>query len=136
MATIDSLVGTELIRITLPLGANEGQPIRRIFALPEVGKWIDETLPHLPKEPNAAMWPCEELDDLMFNFISSEGRLIYGKTFKDLIPGSEETWELKTYQLRIFGWFYRKDDFVAVFPSTKVALKRRLAYDEGKKKVL
>ena len=136
MATIDSLIGTRLVRITVPLEANEGQPIRRIFGLPEVEKWMREDLPKLPTEPRAAMSPPLELDDLLFNYISSKGKLVYNKTFKDLIPAQNEVWELRTYQLRIFGWFYRKDDFIAVFASPKRALKGPAAYADAQKKVL
>jgi hypothetical protein len=78
----------------------------------------------------------EELDELLFTFISSKGKPAYGKTFKDLIPASDEIWELRTYQLRIFGWFYRKDDFIAALPLRKPALKNPGAYDDAKKKVI
>lgn len=105
------------------LGPYDGQPIREIFGTPEMADWIDNVLPILPTETGAARTPAEEFDDLLFNFISSEGEVRYNKTFKDLIPMRDELWELKTYQLRIFGWFYRKDQFIAVRPGRKAELK-------------
>jgi hypothetical protein len=114
----------ELVKIEVPLGPGEGQPIRELFGLPSVKQWIDAVLPGLPTEDGAAMSPKEELDELLFNYISSKGRMIYTKTFKDLIPSSDECWELKTWQLRVFGWFYRKDCFIAVHPDLAVRVKR------------
>jgi hypothetical protein len=131
------LLGKELVRITVPLGPNDGHPIREVFGISSVAEWIKNTLPKLPTEAGAALTPQEELDDLLFNFISSKGRLVYGKMFKDLIPAGDEVWELKTYQLRIFGWMYRKDQFIAVVPSTAVAVKRGSSgYDAAKKRVI
>lgn len=105
------------------LGAHDGQPIREIFGTPDIEAWINQILPGLPTEKGAAKAPEEEFDDLLFNFISSKGEMRYGKTFKDLMPARDEVWELKTYQLRIFGWFYRKDQFVAVRPGLKAELR-------------
>jgi hypothetical protein len=126
MATISTLVGRQsLFKIEVVLGPNEGCPIREIYGVPDVRQWIENVLPQLPTEDGASRSPTEEFDDLLFNFISSEGRLRYDKMFKDLIPASEELWELKTWQLRIFGWFYRKDCFVAVHPDQTVRVKRK-----------
>jgi len=137
MATLNRLLGKELERITVPLGPNDGMPTREIFGVPCVLDWIKNTLPELPTEAGAALTPQEELDDLLFNFISSKGRLIYDKMFKDLIPMRDEVWELKTYQLRIFGWMYRKDQFIAVVPRRAIEVKRGTrGYDAAKKKVI
>jgi len=113
------------VKIEVPLGPGEGFPIRELYALPAVREWIEKVLPGLPTERNAQMSPQEELDDLLFNYISSEGTMKYGKMFKDLIPATDECWELKTWQLRIFGWFYRKDCFIAVHPELTANVKRR-----------
>jgi hypothetical protein len=136
MATIDSLVGNGLVRVTVPLGPTDGETIRRVFAFPELDAWIRADVPNLQIEAGAALSPKEELDDLLFNYISSKGQLRYDKMFKDLMPASDEIWELKTWQLRIFGWFCRKDDFVGVFGKRKVEMKPRGAYDEAKARVI
>jgi hypothetical protein len=137
MATIDKLLGKELEKITVPLGPNEGHPIREIFGVPCVLDWIKNVLPTLPTETGAGLSPKEELDDLLFNFISSEGRLVYNRMFKDLMPARDEVWELKTYQLRIFGWMYRKDQFIAVVPRRAVDVKRgSRGYEDAKRKVI
>jgi len=33
--------------------------------------------------------------------------------FKDLMPATDEVWEFKTADLRIFGWLYRPRVFIA-----------------------
>ena len=33
--------------------------------------------------------------------------------FKDLTPATDEVWEFKTADLRIFGWIYRPKVFIA-----------------------
>ena len=123
MATLHSLIGTDLTRITVPLNPGEGQPIREFLACPRVVDWINNVLPALGTEQGAARSPLEEFDDLLFNYISSAGQLRYGKMLKDLMPAKDEAWELKTYQLRVFGWFYRKDQFIAVVPARATEVK-------------
>jgi hypothetical protein len=126
MATIASLVERqELFKIDVVLGPNDGCPIREIYGVPAMRQWIETTLPSLPTEHGTALSPSEEFYDLLFNFISSEGELRYGTMFKDLIPAKDELWELKTWQLRIFGWFYRKDCFIAVHADQTVNVKRQ-----------
>jgi len=40
--------------------------------------------------------------------------MIYGPMFHDMDPKSDEVWEIKTADLRIFGWIYRRCEFVAM----------------------
>ncbi len=41
--------------------------------------------------------------------------MTFGKMFKDLMPKDAETWEMKTVDLRVFGWIYKPKIFIAVF---------------------
>jgi hypothetical protein len=34
--------------------------------------------------------------------------------FHDMDPRTDEVWEMKTADLRIFGWMYRQREFIAV----------------------
>jgi hypothetical protein len=36
-----------------------------------------------------------------------------GRWFHDLTPKENGVWELKTFDLRIFGWMYRPREFIA-----------------------
>jgi hypothetical protein len=142
MATLHNLVQRgDLVKVTVPLGPNDGLPIREIYATPEVRNWINQTLPRLPTERGGTLSPLEEFNELLFHFISSKGKLRYDKNgkvrFRDMVPARDEAWELITFQLRIFGWFYRKDQFVAVHADTAVNVKRGTdGYRNAKGKVL
>jgi hypothetical protein len=142
MATLPTLaVRGDLVKMTIPLGPNDGLPMRQLYLTLEVRDWINGTLPRLATEHGATRSPVEEFDDLLFQYISSKGRLRYNQggrvKFRDLMPATDETWELITYQLRICGWFYRKDQFVAVHPDTAVNIKRNEGgYRNAKRKVI
>jgi hypothetical protein len=104
MATPLSLVARGLlVQIEAPLGPGDGCAIRQMFGLPLVRDWMRDTVPLMKSEEGAQLSPAEELDDLLFNYFSDKGKLVYGRMIKDLIPAGEEVWELKTWQLRIFG---------------------------------
>jgi hypothetical protein len=142
MATLTTLASRgALVKVTVPLGPSDGLPIREIYAVPDLSDWINNTLPSLPTETGATLSPREEFGELLFHFISSKGKLRYNKNgrvrFRDMVPATDEVWELITYQLRLFGWFYRKDQFVAVHPDTAVNVKRGTdGYRRAKAKVL
>ncbi len=142
MATLPTLaLRGELVKVVYPLGPHDGLAIRQFYATPEVRDWINNTLPALPTENGATRTPKEEFDDLLFQFISSLGRPRYNRggrvRFRDMVPSEDECWELITYQLRICGWFYRKDQFVMVHADTAVNIKRTNdGYRNAKKKVI
>ncbi len=39
--------------------------------------------------------------------------MVFDRHFKDLMPMENEAWEMKTADLRIFGWIYRPRVFIA-----------------------
>ncbi len=41
--------------------------------------------------------------------------MAYGQEFRRLHPGEHGIWEMRTPDIRIFGWFPHMDCFVAVF---------------------
>src|SRR5690606_40181291 len=59
--------------------------------------------------------------------------------FKDLMPRSDEVWELKTADLRIFGWLYRPRKFIAVvggYADDYKGAHNKQNYEDAKRKVL
>jgi hypothetical protein len=117
MATLDNLANRKppaLHRIDVPLDRGE-QPERLIYGLPELIDWMAIKLPLLePGRLKAADAPSEQLDYALYRWISG-GDVAYGRMFKDLMPMRDEVWELKTADLRIFGWMYRPRVFIGVF---------------------
>ena len=62
----------------------------------------------------SAQTPQEQMDGVLHTWIS--GRPIrYSRMFQDLMPATDEVWEFKTADLRIFGWIYRPSVFIAAF---------------------
>jgi hypothetical protein len=117
MATLHILAGRAppaLHKIEVPLDRGE-QPERLIYGFPEFTRWITEDLPSLETgRLKAADKPREQLDNVLYRWIAGKD-VAYGKMFKDLMPGREEVWEMKTADLRVFGWMYRPRIFIAVF---------------------
>lgn len=103
-----------LHKIEVPLDCGE-EPERLIYGLPEFLRWIKEDLPSLETgRLKAADTPHEQLDNILYRWIAGKD-VAYGRMFKDLMPGPEEIWEMKTADLRVFGWMYRPRIFIAVF---------------------
>lgn len=115
MATIPNLIErSELVKIMVPLKRGE-QPGRYIYGLPDFPDWLKNVLPKLETgRLQADESPKEQMYSLLYRWISDK-QMNYGRMFKDLIPAESETWEMKTPDLRIFGWIYRPKIFIAVF---------------------
>lgn len=117
MATIDTLASganPELVPITVPLSRRQ-LPQRLIYGFPEFIDWINETLPTLTTgRLRSHMTPQDQLQWIFDKWIAGK-TIRYEKMFSDLTPRDEEVWELKTPDIRIFGWIYKPCFFIAVF---------------------
>jgi hypothetical protein len=115
MATLHSLVAAgTLVSITVPLDSGE-LPERSIYGFPSFQHWLVNELPNLePGRLKASESPQEQLDSMMYRWIAGK-RIIYDRMFKDLMPMQDEVWEMKTVDIRVFGWIYRPLVFIAVF---------------------
>jgi hypothetical protein len=103
-----------LVGVTVPLDHDELSE-RLLYACPEFIRWLKEDLPKLePGRLRAAETPKEQLDNLMYRWIAGKP-IIYNRMFKDLMPMRDEVWEMKTVDIRVFGWIYRPCIFIAVF---------------------
>lgn len=123
MATIEELQkAAKLVRIDVPL--EDGQlPDRQFYGTPEFVKWLNDELPKLASNWNLDEDPAQQMDNLLAEFISG-GPLEYDRRFKPWDKASEPgVWYLKTADLRIFGWFPRKDCFIATHADTAQRIK-------------
>lgn len=119
MATLRTLVTNgELVALRVPLERNEF-PDRQIYALPRVRKWLEDQLPGQPSDRFVEIEPEGQLEDLLHQFITG-GQLCIGQTYKSMHHHGDGVWELKTADLRLFGWFYKRDIFIV----SDVNLKR------------
>lgn len=121
MATLlDLELHDALIRLD-PALSLRCQELRVIYVFPRLAVWMAEKLPLLESTWNIEDCPIEQLDALIAQFCSGEA-LAYGQRFKPLNHLGDGIWELKTADLRMFGWFNKQDCFVA----TNCDLKRTI----------
>jgi hypothetical protein len=117
MATIAKLVEDGvLVRIEVALDGG-ALPWRGVSChrVPEfLPDWLRDTLPRMASQVGAEDTPEEQVYALLELFITG-ARLNLGEMYKPLHPHERSIWELRTADTRIFGWFYRRDRFIAVF---------------------
>ena len=117
MATLQTLAARGVVeQIEVDLGA--AQPDRLLYGSPRFINWLGRTAPQLQRDWHGRLSPDEQLYDLFRRFLSG-GRLEYENEFHELKPLELDVWELKTTDVRIFGWFVGKCVFVAVSADLK-----------------
>lgn len=103
----------ELERAGLCLYEEDGEPHRQLWFAPLLLQWLDETLPYAqpPEEQNGHWFGEDEPIEQVFMAIA---QYAYNPLFRNvgeivnITPQSDGVWELKTDDVRIFGWFYRR----------------------------
>jgi hypothetical protein len=112
MATPDTLKTAGLLEpVEVELDGNQ-QPQRLIYAHPRADSWLNGTLPQLEADGyvEGALTPEEQADTLFYQFIS--GATAFQMAPNCLRPKDDGIWELRTHDLRVFGWFWRKGVFI------------------------
>jgi len=139
MATLDNI--PTATKLTVPLGRGEFN-VREFYALPAFMNDLRNVIPALQAgRLNAPLSPIQQLDDILHRWIIGKP-MRYGRWLKDLSPQGSETWELKTADLRIFGWIYRPRIFVGAFVGYTDDYKRqgnrpaRESYDDARDRVI
>ncbi len=127
MATIIELVlSGALHRLDPGLGPREME-VRRIFLLPRARDWLAKELLESTSNWNIEENPVQQLDALVYEFCIGEP-LAIGQRFKALRPVGNGVWELKTADLRLFGWFVQKDCFIVCDCDTTLRVKQMRLY--------
>jgi len=119
MATLAKLIEDGVVvRIDVELDGKI--PWRELYAYPAQGApnyvltWLRDTLPGLVSSAiGADETPEEQLYALLELYTVGE-RLNIGM-YKPMRPQTDGVWELRTTDTRLFGWFHRRDCFIAVF---------------------
>lgn len=114
MQTIANLIESGAIcRVEVELDSCD-QPMRLLYATPDFTEWLDEVLAGAePPHRLGQATPAEQIDDLFHAFLSGHP-LTFTRQFRVVRAEENAVWELKTPDIRIFGWFMAKDCFVAV----------------------
>lgn len=123
MATLSELANSgEIERIEIELDSAR-QPWRCLYATPDFAHWAGEVLPTLTTGVmQAEITPHEQVYALFADFIEGK-HLEEDRRFRALSYHPElHVWELKTIDVRIFGWFPQMDHFVCCFGEHKDVL--------------
>lgn len=111
MATVLELASLgELIRFD-PVLEPRRQEFRELFASKRLVKWIESALPNLSSSWDLENTPAEQVDALLATYAGGD-TLTFSWSFRPLRHIAGGVWEFKTADVRIFGWFHRKDCFI------------------------
>ncbi|WP_072893966.1 hypothetical protein [Sphingobium sp. YR657] len=127
MSTLIELVTKgELVRFDAELGPHVLE-IRRLFMLPRAIEQIEARISGTVSDRQIETAPDEQLDNLLAEFC--EGVEMKMTTqFHTVRPIDCGAWELKTADVRVFGWFYAKDCFIASAVDAAWHVKRHRLY--------
>lgn len=120
MATIDQLIEQgQLFKLEDVLDPGELEE-RIIYVHPRVATWMDENLETLENDGfyDNIPSPKQQADDLFYEFISG-ANIISDWPPHAMTPSVTGVWELRTADLRFFGWFWRKGVFLITGVDTK-----------------
>jgi hypothetical protein len=114
MATFDNLLKQKKL-IPVKLRLRSGQfPERKIYAFAECVEWMRNEVPQMTTGRVASDFtPLEQLVERFRQWIAGDP-MEYGRMFHDMEPRTDDVWEMKTADLRIFGWMYLPRQFIAV----------------------
>ncbi len=120
MATITKLMRDERITL-LSIPPKPGKKVvRRFWVLDEAGKWLQDELPKVKTYFEESL-PAEQQ---VFSYLQ---RFVQGETFicenhvelRELRRAPNDVWELKTTDVRLFGWFFTATDFICTHCADK-----------------
>ena len=129
MATLIELCESgDLIKID-PLEDRE-QPWRSLYATPAFIEWLDRTLPEIESdEMFSDPSPIEQVFAAFHEYVSGVG-FATDRRFKKLNATPDQyVWEIKTNDIRIFGWVPCKDVFVCCFGDEADRIKLMNSYN-------
>jgi hypothetical protein len=115
MPTITDLIDSgAIVKIDVELAPRD-QPLRLLYGTPQFIAWLQQVLAGAQPQQRLGHVPvAEQIDDLFYSFLSGQP-LVFTRQFRVVRAEDNAVWELKTPDVRIFGWFMAKDCFVAVF---------------------
>lgn len=111
MSTLIELSAAGEVELFVPELGFRQQALRLIYLRPGVMEWIEGNLPDAESDCGSELSPLEQLDELLNTFCAGEA-LIHERQVKILHQHRHCVWELKTADVRLFGWFPKVDVFV------------------------
>jgi len=130
MATLTELISSgALEKIDPGLEPHELES-RCLYGTTDFIEWLDTNLAAVAHNPiYADLSPMEQVSALFSDFVLGVN-FSTDKRFKKLKrTPSFNVWELKTEDIRIFGWLPQKDHFICAFGDSATAIKVHLMYE-------
>jgi hypothetical protein len=130
MATLVEIV-LEGTVVEIDPGLEQDEEKRRtLYGTLEFVSWLESVLPTYPTDQvYADLSPLEQVVAALVEFVIGEPILL-DRRFKKLArTPSFDVWEIKTDDVRIFGWFPQKDVFVCCFGDLATDVKVKNKYD-------
>lgn len=127
MATLEDVCAAGLLfRFDTELDVGE-EARRWLYVTPEFDRWLATELPTLPRDRGRNLAPLGQLDVLFHDFIVGFP-MVYDVDRRRLEPQISNVWELKSEDIRVFGWFVTRGHFVAVAAAMRKDLKPAARY--------
>lgn len=101
-----------LARFDPQLGSRELEN-RQIYLSKAAQVWLEKKLPVLEAKWKSDQSPSVQVASLLADFCAGE-KIAVRRQFHILNPRHHSVWELKTADVRLFGWFCFKDIFILV----------------------
>lgn len=128
MSTLNELEEQRELQKYDPSFDPDDMPERYIWLIPSS---MTKALAHIAaqkKDRGRDLTPIEQVESALHDFCIGRP-LSYGKHARNLEPQPNGVWELKTTDVRIFGWFAARSHFIAVCMEMKKFLKSKNLYD-------
>ncbi|HWL18474.1 MAG TPA: hypothetical protein VNS33_02315 [Bradyrhizobium sp.] len=140
MATLEHLCEAGVL-IKHQVQAEDGETLQRVLLFtPDFEDWLVNDLPAFPCDRGRDLSPYDQAEQIAYEFVVGK-RLIFGQDHRKLDPLTRHIWELKTTDVRLFGWFPLRAHFIAVcaamkkdlIPSSKYSpyIQRVIAFRDG-----
>ena len=121
MATLNHLkTKGKLLLYEADLAPKE-QKQRLLYLSPELVEWFEDFLDLQPRDRHKQLEPSEQVEEMFDQFV--RGHHMGRGDLKKFEPLKQGVWAFKPLDVRIFGYFYRPNVFVAVCGQMKKSLK-------------
>ena len=110
-----------LLKLDPGLGRRE-QELRLLYASPRLAKWFGSDLLNLGSSWNIELSPAEQLDAFIEVYASGK-TLTFQRAFHPIRHVGAGVWMLKTADVRLFGWFWKRDVFIGHCADTAERVK-------------
>lgn len=123
MATLEELIKQGLLREHTPDMEQWEMPERHLYLTTEFGVWRETVLEPAARLRGRNLVPYEQVEQLFYEYVLGKP-MAYSVGYRKLDPHGQHIWELKTEDMRVFGWFVKKKYFVATSGEFKDKLSR------------